>query len=53
MVRCQTSTQSPYAVSFYRRHGFEVVGRTDGDNEEGAPDLRMEWRPVSAGGSPR
>lgn len=41
------------AVRFYERHGFSVVGGTDGDNEEGAPDLRMAWRPVSAGGSPR
>lgn len=41
------------AVRFYERHGFAVVGGTDGDNEEGAPDLRMQWRPVSAGGSPR
>lgn len=29
------------AVRFYERHGFVVVGGTDGDNEEGAPDLRM------------
>jgi ribosomal protein S18 acetylase RimI-like enzyme len=41
------------AVRFYERHGFVVVGGTDGDNEEGAPDLRMEWRPFSAGGSRR
>lgn len=33
------------AVRFYRRHGFEVVGGSDGDNEEGAPDLRMRWAP--------
>lgn len=36
------------AVRFYERHGFAVVGGTDGDNDEGAPDLRMEWRPVRA-----
>jgi GNAT superfamily N-acetyltransferase len=41
------------AVRFYERHGFVVVGGTDGDNEEGAPDLRMQWSAVSAGGSPR
>jgi ribosomal protein S18 acetylase RimI-like enzyme len=46
-------TSNTGAVRFYRRHGFEVVGGTDGDNEEGAPDLRMQWRPVSAGGWPR
>jgi GNAT superfamily N-acetyltransferase len=33
------------AVRFYERHGFVLVGGTDGDNEEHAPDLRMEWRP--------
>lgn len=46
------------ALRFYARHGFTVVGGTDGDNEERAPDLRLEWRPLrgarlSAGGSRR
>ncbi len=44
------------ARRFYARHGFVEVGGTDGDNDEGEPDIRMEWRPgapVSAGGSPR
>jgi ribosomal protein S18 acetylase RimI-like enzyme len=36
------------AVRFYERHGFVVVGGTDGDNEEGAPDLRMRWTPEGA-----
>jgi len=31
------------ARAFYERHGFVEVGRTDGDNEEGAPDLRYHW----------
>jgi ribosomal protein S18 acetylase RimI-like enzyme len=35
------------ARAFYRRHGFEVVGGTSGANEEGAPDLRMRWRPAA------
>ncbi|MGN6607122.1 MAG: GNAT family N-acetyltransferase [Jatrophihabitans sp.] len=30
----------------YERHGFVVVGGTDGDNEEGEPDLLMRWRPL-------
>lgn len=30
---------------FYERHGFVAVQFTDGDNEEGAPDVRYEWRP--------
>ncbi len=31
------------ARRFYERHGFVVVDRTDGDNEEGAPDVRYRW----------
>jgi GNAT superfamily N-acetyltransferase len=33
------------ARRFYERHGFVVVGATDGDNEEGAPDVRYRWTP--------
>jgi chorismate mutase/ribosomal protein S18 acetylase RimI-like enzyme len=33
------------ARRFYERHGFVVLRRTDGsDNEEGEPDLEMAWR---------
>ena len=33
------------ARAFYAHHGFAEVERTDGaDNEERAPDIRMEWR---------
>lgn len=32
------------ARRFYGRHGFVEVARTDGDNEEGAPDIRFAWR---------
>ncbi|GAA2754050.1 GNAT family N-acetyltransferase [Amnibacterium kyonggiense] len=31
------------ARGFYERRGFVVVGGTDGDNDEGAPDLLMRW----------
>jgi GNAT superfamily N-acetyltransferase len=31
------------ARRFYERHGFIPKQRTDGDNEEGAPDERFEW----------
>jgi GNAT superfamily N-acetyltransferase len=31
------------ARRFYERHGFVAVDRTDGDNEEGAPDIRYRW----------
>ncbi len=37
-------TSNTGAVRFYERHGFVVVGGTDGDNEEGAPDLRIDVR---------
>jgi GNAT superfamily N-acetyltransferase len=35
------------ARRFYERLGFTAVAWTDGDNEEGAPDVRYEWRPLS------
>ena len=31
------------ARRFYERHGFEAVGMTIGDNEEGAPDVHYRW----------
>lgn len=31
------------AIAFYERHGFREVDRTDGDNEERAPDVRLRW----------
>lgn len=37
------------ARRFYARHGFVEVERTDGsDNEERAPDVRMEWPGLAA-----
>lgn len=33
------------ALRFYERHGFVPVEWTEGDNEEGAPDVRLVWRP--------
>lgn len=39
------------ARRFYERHGFRVVGMTDGrDNEERQPDVRYSWTPRSSGG---
>ena len=29
--------------SFYVRHGFAEIGRTDGDNEERQPDILFDW----------
>jgi len=31
------------AQRFYERHGFSEVDRTDGDNEEGEPDIHYRW----------
>lgn len=31
------------ARRFYERHGFVAIAVTDGDNEEGAPDVRYHW----------
>ncbi len=34
------------AIRFYAREGFYENARGDGsDNEEGLPDIQMEWRP--------
>jgi GNAT superfamily N-acetyltransferase len=35
------------ARRFYERHGFVEGESTDGDNEEGAPDVLYRWRPGS------
>lgn len=34
------------ARRFYERHGFVAVGMTDGDNEEGEPDVHYRWPTV-------
>jgi GNAT superfamily N-acetyltransferase len=31
------------ARRFYERHDFTAIASTDGDNEEGAPDVRYHW----------
>jgi GNAT superfamily N-acetyltransferase len=31
------------ARTFYERHGFVPVGTADGDNEERAPDVHLQW----------
>ena len=35
------------ARRFYARRGFVEAGGTDGDNEEGLPDVMMTWRAVA------
>ncbi|MFP4450418.1 MAG: N-acetyltransferase family protein [Rhodosalinus sp.] len=38
------------ALRFYRREGFTEAGRGDGrDNDEGLPDLRMDWQDTREG----
>lgn len=32
-----------HALGFYAHHGFRVMDRTDGDNEENLPDVLMGW----------
>lgn len=32
------------ARKFYQHHGFIEVGHTDGDNEEGLPDVQLRWQ---------
>ncbi|BBU57803.1 N-acetyltransferase GCN5 [Mameliella alba] len=39
-----TFQQNAGARRFYLRHGFAETGRTDGDNEEGLPDIHYLWR---------
>jgi GNAT superfamily N-acetyltransferase len=39
------------ARRFYERLGFTAMEYTDGANEEGAPDVRYEWRPNGASAS--
>jgi GNAT superfamily N-acetyltransferase len=45
-LRLWTFQSNVGARRFYERHGFVPVEWTDGDNEEGAPDVRYEWRPA-------
>jgi GNAT superfamily N-acetyltransferase len=43
-LRLWTFQNNLLAQKFYARHGFVEINRTDGDNEEGLPDILMEWR---------
>lgn len=45
-IRLWTFETNTRARSFYEHHGFVTVDRTDGDNEEGAPDVRYRWTPA-------
>ncbi|KOF21122.1 GCN5 family acetyltransferase [Ensifer adhaerens] len=39
-----TFEANTHAQRFYERQGFSAVRRTDGDNEEGLPDILYHWR---------
>jgi GNAT superfamily N-acetyltransferase len=45
-LKLWTFQRNVRARSFYEAQGFAVVGSTTGDNEEGAPDVCYEWRPI-------
>jgi GNAT superfamily N-acetyltransferase len=42
-LRLWTFASNTGAQRFYERHGFVATRRTDGDNEEGAPDILYVW----------
>lgn len=44
-VQLWTFASNVGAQRFYERHGFAEVERTDGDNEEGEPDIRYVFEP--------
>ena len=45
-VQLWTFQANEGARKFYAREGFREVKRTDGDNEEGLPDVLLEWDAV-------
>ncbi len=38
-----TFVANTHAQRFYQREGFQEAGRSDGDNEEGLPDILYRW----------
>ena len=44
VLRLWTFQANLDARAFYAALGIAEVGRTDGDNDEGLPDVRLEWR---------
>jgi GNAT superfamily N-acetyltransferase len=47
-IQLWTFQSNTGARRFYARHGFREVEWTDGDNEEGAPDVRLLYVPDGA-----
>lgn len=48
-LRLWTFASNLRAQRFYERHGFVEIDRTDGDNEERAPDILYVWRASDQG----
>ena len=47
-LRLWTFERNDGALRFYLRHGFSVVKRTDGrENEEKEPDILLQWGPIA------
>jgi ribosomal protein S18 acetylase RimI-like enzyme len=44
-IQLYTFQANTGALRFYERAGFVPVAWSEGDNEEGAPDVRLEWGP--------
>jgi ribosomal protein S18 acetylase RimI-like enzyme len=42
-IRLWTFASNADAQRFYERHGFVETHRTEGDNEERAPDILYVW----------
>jgi ribosomal protein S18 acetylase RimI-like enzyme len=42
-VKVWTFEANVLANAFFSKHGFFSINRTDGDNEEGLPDVLMQW----------
>ena len=43
-LKLWTFQENLRAQSFYQRHGFTATATTQGDNEEGQPDVRLTWQ---------
>lgn len=42
-MRADPFVSNTRARRFYERHGFVEIDGSDGDNEEGEPDIRFRW----------
>jgi GNAT superfamily N-acetyltransferase len=42
-IELSTFQRNTKAKTFYEAHGFRCIGCTNGQNQEGEPDLQYEW----------